>query len=134
MKNLVELIEESYDYLKRYKVDEIDLDKFKEIAEKIGNDKSGLGAAVAVMKSDVVSYILSKMYNTSTWSVELQFKTWNTRKPVGPVYSDEIEQILNDNFNVFETDEITYLAPKKTPKATVKRWLNDDGHGLQGSI
>ena len=74
------------------------------------------------------------MYNTSTWSVELQFKTWNTRKPVGPVYSDEIEQILNDNFNVFETDEITYLAPKKTPKATVKRWLNDDGHGLQGSI
>ena len=134
MKNLVELIEESYDYLKRYKVDEIDLGKFKEIAEKIGNDKSGLGAAVAVMKSDVVSYILSKMYNTSMWSVELQFKTWNTKKPVGPVYSDEIEQILNDNFNVFETDEITYLAPKKTPKATVKRWLNDDGHGLQGHV
>lgn len=34
MKNLVELVEESYDYLKRYKVDEIDLGKFKEIAEK----------------------------------------------------------------------------------------------------
>lgn len=132
MKSLTEYINE--EHVTRYKVTDIDIDKFKEIAEKIGNDKDGLGAGVAKTKEELVSTILGKMFNKQSWNVELQFKTWNTRKPVGPVYPDEIEQILNDNFNVFETDEITYLAPKKTPKATVKRWLNDDGYGLQGSI
>lgn len=132
MKSLTEYINEGH--VTRYKVTDIDIDKFKEIAEKIGNDKDGLGAGVAKTKEELVSTILGKMFNKQSWSVELQFKTWNTRKPVGPVYPDEIEQILNDNFNVFETDEITYLAPKKTPKATVKRWLNDDGHGLQGHV
>ena len=132
MKSLTEYINEVH--VTRYKVTDIDIDKFKEIAEKIGNDKDGLGAGVAKIKDELVSTILGKMFNKQSWSVELQFKTWNTRKPVGPVYPDEIEQILNDNFNVFETDEVTYLAPKKTPKATVKRWLNDDGHGLQGHI
>lgn len=132
MKSLTEYINEGH--VTRYKVTDIDIDKFKEIAEKIGNDKDGLGAGVAKIKDELVSTIIGKMFNKQSWSVELQFKTWNTRKPVGPVYPDEIEQILNDNFNVFETDEVTYLAPKKTPKATVKRWLNDDGHGLQGHI
>ena len=132
MKSLTEYINEGH--VTRYKVTDIDIDKFKEIAEKIGNDKDGLGAGVAKIKDELVSTILGKMFNKQSCSVELQFKTWNTRKPVGPVYPDEIEQILNDNFNVFETDEVTYLAPKKTPKATVKRWLNDDGHGLQGYV
>ena len=132
MKSLTEYINEGH--VTKYKVTDIDIDKFKEIAEKLGNDKDGLGAGVAKTKEELVSTILGKMFNKQSWNVELQFKTWNTRKPVGPVYPDEIEQILNDNFNVFETDEITYLAPKKTPKATVKRWLNDDGHGLQGHV
>ena len=30
---------------------------------------------------------------------------------------------------MFTTDELTYLAPKKVPKATAKRWLKDDGYG-----
>ena len=132
MKSLTEYINEGH--VTRYKVTDIDIDKFKEIAEKIGNDKDGLGAGVAKTKEELVSTILGKMFNKQSWNVELQFKTWSNKVPKGPVYPDEIEQILNDNFNVFETDEITYLAPKKTPKATVKRWLNDDGHGLQGSI
>ena len=52
MRNLVELVKEAM--TKRYQVDEIDLDKFKEIAEKIGNDRDGLGAAVAEIKSHLV--------------------------------------------------------------------------------
>ena len=66
------------------------------------------------------------MFNTSRWSVELNTKSWSTKVPVGPIYDEEIEKILFDNFNVFTTSEITYLAPKKTAKATVKRWLSDD--------
>lgn len=127
MKNLTDFAKESL--TKRYQVDEIDLDKFKEIAEKIGNDRDGLGAAVAEIKSHLVSLILSKMFNTSVWSVELQFKSWNDEKPKGPVFDERIEKILAANFNMFTTDELTYLAPKKVPKATVKRWLKDDGYG-----
>lgn len=110
----------------RYKLEDINIDEFKKIAEKIGNDKDGLGATVAEMKSHLVSYILSKMFNKNSWSVELQFKSWSDKIPVGPIYDDEIEKILHDNFNFFPTNKITYLAPKKTPKTVVKRWLLDD--------
>lgn len=124
MKDLKSFVREGL--IKRYNVEDIDIDEFKKIAEKIGNDRDGLGAAVAEMKSHLVSYILSKMFDKNSWSVELQFKSWSDKIPVGPIYDDEIEKILHDNFNFFPTNEITYLAPKKTPKAAVKRWLADD--------
>jgi hypothetical protein len=66
------------------------------------------------------------MFNKTSWSVELQFKSWCTTPPSHPIYDDVIEKILFDNFNFFTTSEITYLAPKKTPKTAVKRWLSDD--------
>ena len=125
MKDLTGFIREGFTITK-YDVKDIDIEEFKRIAEKIGNDKDGLGAAVAESKSKIVSLILSKMFNTSRWSVELNTKSWGTKVPVGPIYDEEIEKILLDNFNVFTTSEITYLAPKKTQKATVKRWLSDD--------
>ena len=124
MKNLTGFLREGL--ITRYNVEDIDVDKFKKIAEKIGNDKDGLGAAVAESKSKIVSLILSKMYNKTPWSVELQFKSWSRTAPVGEIYDDVIEKILADNFNFFTTSEITYLAPKKTPKTAVKRWLSDD--------
>lgn len=110
----------------RYKLEDININEFKKIAEKIGNDKDGLGAAVAESKSKIVSLILSKMFNKTPWSVELQFKSWSRTLPVGEIYDNVIEKILADNFNTFTTKEITYLAPKKTSKASVKRWLSDD--------
>ena len=125
MKDLTGFIREGFTTT-RYDVKDIDIEEFKRIAEKIGNDKDGLGATVAESKSKIVSLILSKMFNKSRWSVELNTKSWSTKVPIGPIYDDEIEKILFDNFNVFTTSEITYLAPKKTPKATVKRWLSDD--------
>ena len=124
MKDLTSFVREGL--ITRYNVKDIDIDEFKKIAEKIGNDKDGLGATVAEMKSHLVSYILSKMFNKNSWNVELQFKSWSDKIPVGPIYDDEIEKILHDNFNFFPTREITYLAPKKTSKASVKRWLSDD--------
>lgn len=110
----------------RYDVKDIDIDEFKKIAEKIGNDKDGLGATVAESKSKIVSLILGKMFNKTPWTVELNIKSWSTKVPVGPIYDEEIEKILFDNFNFFTTSEITYLALKKTPKTAVKRWLSDD--------
>lgn len=110
----------------RYDVKDIDIDEFKKIAEKIGNDKDGLGAAVAETKSKIVSSILGKMYNKTPWSVELNIKSWSRTAPVGEIYDDEIEKILADNFNTFPSGETTYLTPKKTPKTAVKRWLSDD--------
>lgn len=124
MKDLKSFVREGL--IKRYNVEDIDIDEFKKIAEKIGNDKDGLGAAVAESKSKIVSLILSKMYNKTPWTVELNIKSWSDKIPVGPIYDDEIEKILHDNFNFFPTNEITYLAPKKTPKTAVKRWLSDD--------
>ena len=124
MKNLIEYIKE--EMIKRYQVKDIDIKKFKEIAEKIGNDRDGLGAGVAEIKSELVSTILGKMFDEQPWSVELQFKDWSDEIPKGPIYDDEIENILYDNFNFFTTKNLTYLAPKKTPKSTVKRWLADD--------
>lgn len=112
----------------RYKLEDINIDEFKKIAEKIGNDKDGLGAAVAESKSKIVSLILSKMFNKTPWSVELQFKSWD-RDISEPIYDDEIEKILADNFNFFKTRSALYLAPKKTSKASVKRWLSDDYRG-----
>jgi hypothetical protein len=113
----------------RYDVKDIDIEEFKRIAEKTGNDKDGLGAAVAESKSKIVNSILGKMFNKTPWSVELQFKSWCTTPPSHPIYDDEIEKILFDNFNFFKTSETLYLAPKKTPKAAVKRWLSDDFRG-----
>lgn len=113
----------------RYNVEDIDIDEFKNIAEKIGNDKDGLGAAVAESKNKIVNSILGKMFNKTPWSVELQFKSWCTTPPSHPIYNDEIEKILFDNFNFFKTRETLYLAPKKTSKASVKRWLTDDYRG-----
>lgn len=120
MKKLIERILEGY--VTRHQLKDIDIDEFRKIAEKIGNDRDGLGAAVANTKSDLVGWILSKMKGGQSWSHELQFKSWNK----GPIYDDEIEKILHDNFNFFTTKELTYLAPKKTSKAAVKRWLGDD--------
>lgn len=113
----------------RYKLEDIDINEFKKIAEKIGNDKDGLGAAVAESKKEIVNSILGKMFNKTPWSVELQFRSWCTTPPSHPIYDDEIEKILADNFNFFKTREILYLAPKKTSKASVKRWLSDDYRG-----
>jgi len=124
MKNLIDYIKE--EYVTRYKVTDIDIDKFKEIAKKIGNDRDDLGAGIAEIKSELVSTILGKMFNKQSWNVELQFKDWSEKIPKGPIYDDEIEKILHDNFNFFTTKNLTYLAPKKTPKSTVKRWLADD--------
>lgn len=124
MKDLTGFIREGF--ITRYDVKDIDIEEFKRIAEKIGNDKYGLGATVAWSKSQLVSLILGKMFNKTKWSVELNIKSWSTKVPVGPIYDDEIEKILSDNFNVFTTSEITYLAPKKTPKSAVKRWLSDE--------
>jgi type II restriction/modification system DNA methylase subunit YeeA len=113
----------------RYELEDIDINEFKKIAEKIGNDRDGLGAAVAESKSKIVSLILSKMFNKTPWSVELQFKSWCTTPLSHPIYDDEIEKILADNFNFFKTSETLYFAPKKTSKASVKRWLSDDYRG-----
>lgn len=124
MKDLTSFVREGL--ITRYDVKDIDIDEFKKIAEKIGNDKDGLGATVAESKSKIVSLILSKMFNKTPWNVELNIKSWSTKVPVGPIYDEEIEKILFDNFNFFATSEITYLAPKKTPKTSVKRWLSDD--------
>jgi hypothetical protein len=127
MKDLTSFVREGL--ITRYDVKDIDIDEFKKIAEKIGNDKDGLGAAVAESKSKIVNSILGKMFNKTPWSVELQFKSWCTTPPSHPIYDDEIEKILFDNFNFFKTSETLYLAPKKTPKAAVKRWLSDDFRG-----
>ena len=127
MKDLKSYVREGL--ITRYNVEDIDIDEFKKIAEKIGNDKDGLGAAVAESKSKIVSLVLSKMFNKTPWSVELQFKSWSTKVPVGEIYDDVIEKILADNFNTFTTRETTYLAPKKTPKTVVKHWLTDDYRG-----
>lgn len=124
MKSLTEYIKEGY--TKRYNVEDIDIEKFKEITEKIGNDRDGLGASVAKIKSELVSTILGKMFNEQPWAVELKPKNWSNKVPKCPVYDDKIEKILADNFNFFTTKELIYLAPKKTPKSTVKRWLADD--------
>jgi hypothetical protein len=124
MKDLTSFVREGL--TTRYKLEDIDIDEFKKIAEKIGNDKNGLGAAVAESKSKIVNSILGKMFNKTPWSVELQFKSWCTTPPSHPIYDDEIEKILFDNFNFFKTTETLYLAPKKTSKASVKRWLSDD--------
>lgn len=120
MKSLIDRILEGY--ITRHQLKDINLDEFRKIAEKIGNDRNGLGASVADTKTDLVGWILSKMKGGQSWSHELQFKDWDK----DPIYDDEIEKILHDNFNFFTTKELTYLAPKKTPKATVKRWLGDD--------
>lgn len=127
MKNLTNFLREGL--ITRYDVKDIDIEEFKRIAEKIGNDRDGLGAVEAESKNKMVSFILSKMFNKTPWSVELQFKSWCTTPPYHPIYDDEIEKILFDNFNFFKTSEILYLAPKKTPKAAVKRWLSDDYRG-----
>jgi hypothetical protein len=127
MKSLTNFIREGL--ITRYNVEDIDIDEFKKIAEKIGNDKDGLGAAVAESKSKIVNSILGKMFNKTPWSVELQFKSWCTTPPSHPIYDDEIEKILFDNFNFFKTSGTLYLAPKKTSKASVKRWLSDDFRG-----
>lgn len=124
MKDLTSFVREGL--ITRYDVKDIDIDEFKKIAEKIGNDKDGLGAAVAETKSKIVSSILGKMFNKTSWTVELNIKSWSRTPPVGEIYDDEIEKILADNFNTFTTKENTYLAPKKTPKTAVKRWLSDD--------
>ena len=127
MKNLTGFLREGL--ITSYNVEDIDVDEFKKIAEKIGNDKDGLGAAVAESKSKIVSLILSKMYNKTPWSVELQFKSWD-RTVSEPIYDDVIEKILFDNFNFFKTRRGSlYLAPKKTSKSTVKSWLTDDYRG-----
>lgn len=120
MKSLIDRILEGY--ITRHQLKDINIDEFRKIAEKIGNDRNGLGASVADTKTDIVGWILSKMKGGQSQSHELQFKDWDK----GPIYDDEIEKILHDNFNFFTTKELTYLAPKKTPKATVKRWLGDD--------
>ena len=124
MKDLTSFIREGL--ITRYDVKDIDVDEFKKIAEKIGNDKYGLGAAVAASKSKIVNSILGRIFNKKPWSVELQFKSWCTTPPSHPIYDDVIEEILFDNFNFFKTRETLYLAPKKTPKTAVKRWLTDD--------
>lgn len=127
MKDLTSFVKEGL--TTRYELKDIDIDEFKKIAEKIGNDKNGLGAAVAETKSKIVNLILSKMYNKTPWSVELQFKSWD-RDVSEPIYDDEIEKILADNFNFFKTKGgALYLAPKKTSKASVKSWLTDDYRG-----
>lgn len=127
MKELTSFLREGL--ITRYDVKDIDIEEFKRIAEKIGNDKDGLGAAVAESKNKIVNSILGKMFNKTPWSVELQFKSWCTTPPSHPIYDDEIEKILFDNFNFFKTSETLYLAPKKTSKAAVKRWLSDDFRG-----
>jgi hypothetical protein len=98
----------------------------KRLLKKSEITKTVWGAAVAESKSKIVSLILGKMFNKTPWTVELNIKSWSTKVPVGPIYDEEIEKILFDNFNFFTTSEITYLAPKKTPKTAVKRWLSDD--------
>ena len=124
MKKLIDRILEGY--VTRHQLKDIDIDEFRKIAEKIGNDRDGLGAAVADTKANLVGLILSRMKGGQSWSHELQFKSWNDKTPKDPIYDDEIEKILHDNFNFFTTSELTYLAPKKTSKAAVKRWLGDD--------
>ena len=126
MKDLTNFLREGL--VTTYKLEDIDIDEFKKIAEKIGNDKNGLGAAVAESKSKIVNSILGRMFNKTSWSVELQFKSWD-RDISEPIYDDEIEKILADNFNFFKTRSALYLAPKKTSKASVKSWLSDDYRG-----
>ena len=127
MKELTSFLREGL--ITRYDVKDIDIEEFKRIAEKTGNDKDGLGAAVAESKSKIVNSILGQMFNKTPWSVELQFKSWCTTPPSHPIYDDVIEKILFDNFNFFKTRETLYLAPKKTPKSTVKSWLSDSYTG-----
>ena len=97
MKDLTSFVREGL--TTKYKVEDIDIDEFKKIAEKIGNDKDGLGATVAESKSKIISLILGKMFNKTPWTVELNIKSWSTKVPVGPIYDEEIEKILFDNFN-----------------------------------
>lgn len=123
MKDLTSFVRESL--TTTYKLEDIDIDEFKKIAEKIGNDKNGLGAAVAESKSKIVNSILGRMFNKTSWSVELQFKSWD-KNISEPIYDEVIEKILFDNFNFFKTRGSLYLAPKKTSKSTVKSWLSDD--------
>lgn len=123
MKDLTNFVKEGL--TTTYKLEDIDIDEFKKIAEKIGNDKNGLGSAVAQSKSKIVNSILGRMFNKTSWSVELQFKSWD-RDISEPIYDDVIEKILFDNFNFFKSRGALYLAPKKTSKSTVKSWLSDD--------
>ena len=126
MKDLTNFVKEGL--TTTYKLEDIDIDEFKKIAEKIGNDKNGLGSAVAQTKSKIVNSILGRMFNKTSWSVELEFKSWD-RNISEPIYDDVIEKILFDNFNFFKTRNALYLAPKKTSKSTVKSWLSDDYRG-----
>ena len=123
MKDLTNFLREGL--ITRYELKDIDIDEFKKIAEKIGNDKNGLGSAVAQSKSKIVNSILGRMFNKTSWSVELEFKSWD-RNVSEPIYDDVIEKILFDNFNFFKSRGALYLAPKKTSKSTVKSWLSDD--------
>ena len=100
MKDLTNFVKEGL--TTTYKLEDIDIDEFKKIAEKIGNDKNGLGSAVAESKSKIVNSILGRMFNKTSWSVELEFKSWD-REVSEPIYDDVIEKILFDNFNFFKT-------------------------------
>lgn len=59
MKSLIDRILEGY--ITRHQLKDINIDEFRKIAEKIGNDRNGLGASVADTKTDIVGWILSKM-------------------------------------------------------------------------
>lgn len=73
----------------------------------------------------MVNFIVEKI--TGERDIDVHGATY--KKDV-PIYSDEIEKILSDNFNFFKSKEGNiYLAPKKTSKASVKRWLGDDFYG-----
>ena len=85
MKDLTSFVREGL--TTTYKLEDIDIDEFKKIAEKIGNDKNGLGSAVAQSKSKIVNSILGRMFNKTSWSVELQFKSWD-RDISEPIYDD----------------------------------------------
>lgn len=122
MKSLTQYMYESL--YKHYKVEDLDIEKFKEAANKVA--KESFGASVAELKFKLVDEIVEKMNGERNVSVSAK----NYIKGV-PYYGDDIEKILNELFHFVKSKEGNiYLAPKKrTSVAAVKRWLGDDFAG-----